>query len=61
MNTSDPLWRVGYESMARASIKTPSSRGEVLVAVASVAHYAPWVRRIWIVSMDQQFRLDLFA
>lgn len=61
LNTSDAAWRdSAREAMGHRSSQ-PSSRGEALLAVASILHLAPWVRRIWVVSMDQRFSLEPFA
>ena len=60
LNTSDAAWQAAATA-AVGSVTQPSSRGEALLAIASVLHLAPWVRRIWVVSMDQRFDLGLFA
>eukprot|EP00887_Chlorella_sp_A99_P004713 scaffold4.g4713.t1 len=61
VNTSDPRWGAAAANYSGPGWKQASSRGEVVLSLAAAAHYMPWLRRIWVVSMQQRFDLGLYS
>eukprot|EP00887_Chlorella_sp_A99_P006635 scaffold3.g6635.t1 len=61
VNTSDPRWRAAAANYSEPGWQQEASRGEVVMSLAAVAHYMPWLRHIWVVSMQQRFDLGLYT
>ncbi len=63
LNATDPAWQVEKGKHAESLHVRGAMRdgGEVYLCLATVLHYAPWVRKIFVATMAQQLDLRLFA